>query len=205
MKIMRLSDSGQPPLLVEANVPQPQPRRGELLVRVYAAGVTPTEVLWYTTTHDKGGQKRSCAVPGHEFSGVIAAMGEDTAGFAIGDEVYGMNDWFAMAPWRRLPHAAEQRCPKTTPFDAYRGRLRAIGGLTAWQGLFDRAQLQAGERILVHGGAGAVGSFAIQLARFRGAHVTATASARNLEFVSALGADREMTTAQCTLRITSRE
>jgi NADPH:quinone reductase-like Zn-dependent oxidoreductase len=95
LKIVRLSHSEQPPLLVEANVPQPQPQRGELLVRVYAAGVTPTEVVWYPTTHDKSGEKRSCAVPGHEFSGVIAAMGEDTTGFAIGDEVCGMNDWFA--------------------------------------------------------------------------------------------------------------
>src|SRR5215470_9299174 len=95
MRVMRLSHSEQLPLLVEANVPQPQPRRGELLVRVYAAGVTPTEVLWYPTTHDKSGEKRSCAVPGHEFSGVIAAVGAEAAGFAVGDEVYGMNDWFA--------------------------------------------------------------------------------------------------------------
>jgi NADPH:quinone reductase-like Zn-dependent oxidoreductase len=65
-----------------------------------------------------------------------------------------------------------------------------IGALTAWQGLFDRAKLQAGEHVLVHGGAGAVGSFAVQLARFRGAHATATASSRNLEFVSGLGAER---------------
>ena len=65
-----------------------------------------------------------------------------------------------------------------------------IGALTAWQGLFDRARLQAGEHVLVHGGAGAVGIFAIQLARFHGAHVTATASARNLAFVSQLGAEQ---------------
>jgi NADPH:quinone reductase-like Zn-dependent oxidoreductase len=95
MKTMRLSDSAQPPVLVEETVPQPQPRRGDLLVRVYAAGVTPTELLWYPSTHSKNGERRSHAVPGHEFSGVIAAVGEDTVGFAIGQEVYGMNDWFA--------------------------------------------------------------------------------------------------------------
>jgi NADPH:quinone reductase-like Zn-dependent oxidoreductase len=81
MKTMRFSDSAQPPVLVEATVSQPQPRRGELLVRVYAAGVTPTALLWYPTTHRKTGERRSHAVPGHEFSGVIAAVGEETVGF----------------------------------------------------------------------------------------------------------------------------
>jgi len=87
MKTMRLSDSAQPPVLVEETVPQPQPRRGELLVRVYAAGVTPTELLWYPTTHSKTGERRSRTVPGHGFSGVIAAVGEETVGFDIGQEV----------------------------------------------------------------------------------------------------------------------
>ena len=87
MKAMRLADSGATAVLVEENVPQPQPGRGELLIQVHAAGVTPTELLWYTTTHNKNGERRSRAVPGHEFSGVIAAVGEDTAGFAISDEV----------------------------------------------------------------------------------------------------------------------
>jgi NADPH:quinone reductase-like Zn-dependent oxidoreductase len=191
MKIMRLSDSGQPPVLVEENVPRPQPGRGELLVQIYAVGVTPTELLWHTTTHNKDGEKRSRAVPGHEFSGVIVAVGEEAVGFEIGQEVYGMNDWFAdgaMAEYcitqpssvvpkpRRLTHVEAASVP--------------IGSLTAWQGLFERAKLQAGEHVLVHGGAGAVGIFAIQLARFHGAHVTATASARNLEFATGLGAER---------------
>jgi NADPH:quinone reductase-like Zn-dependent oxidoreductase len=191
MKIMRLSDSTQAPVLIEENVPRPKPGQGELLVQIYAAGVTPTELLWYTTTHNKDGEKRSRAVPGHEFSGVIAAVGEETVGFEIGEEVYGMNDWFAdgaMAEYcitqptsvapklRRLTHVEAAAVP--------------IGALTAWQGLFDRARLQAEDHVLVHGGAGAVGIFAIQLARFRGAHVTATASARNLEFVTGLGAEQ---------------
>src|SRR5215510_10216202 len=188
---MRLSDSGRPPVLVEDNIPRPQPGRGELLVQVYAAGVTPTEVLWYPTTHDKSGEKRSCAVPGHEFSGVVAAVGEDTAGFALGDEVYGMNDWFADGAMAEYcitqPSSVAHKPPHLTHVEA---ASVPIGGLTAWQGLFDRARLQAGERILVHGGAGAVGIFAVQLARFRGARVTATASARNLDFVTGLGAEQ---------------
>jgi NADPH:quinone reductase-like Zn-dependent oxidoreductase len=191
MKAMRLADSGATAVLVEENVPQPQPGRGELLVRVYAAGVTPTELLWYTTTHKKDGEKRSRAVPGHEFSGVIAAVGEDTTGFAISDEVYGMNDWFADGAMAEYcitqPNSVASKPRRLTHVEA---ALVPIGALTAWQGLFDRAGLQAGEHVLVHGGAGAVGIFAIQLARFHGAHVTATASARNLEFVTGLGAER---------------
>src|SRR5499426_1408474 len=191
MKTMRLSDSAQPPVLVEDTVPQPQPRRGELLVRVYAAGVTPTELLWSTTTHTKNGGRRSLAEPGHEFSGVIAAVGEDTVGFVIGQEVYGMNDWFADGALAEYcltqPTSVAPKPPSLTHVEA---ATVPIGALTAWQGLFDRARLQAGERVLVHGGAGTVGVFAIQLARFRGAQVTATASARNLTFVAGLGAEQ---------------
>jgi len=189
MKTMRLSDSAQPPVLVEETVPQPQPRRGELLVRVYAAGVTPTELLWYPTTHSKTGERRSHAVPGHEFSGVIAAVGDDTVGFDTGQEVYGMNDWFADGALAEYcitqPTSVAPKPPSLTHVEA---ATVPIGALTAWQGLFDHARLQAGERVLVHGGAGAVGVFAIQLARLGGAQVTATASARNLAFVSQLGA-----------------
>jgi NADPH:quinone reductase-like Zn-dependent oxidoreductase len=191
MITMRLSDSADGPALIEENVPQPQPGRGELLVRVYAAGVTRTELLWYPTTHSKNGERRSRAIPGHEFSGVIAAVGEETVGFEIGQDVYGMNDWFsdgAIAEYCiTQPTSVAQKPPSVTHVEA---ASVPIGALTAWQGLFDRAQLQAGEHVLVHGGAGAVGIFAIQLARLRGAHVTATASARNLAFVSQLGAEQ---------------
>jgi NADPH:quinone reductase-like Zn-dependent oxidoreductase len=188
---MRLSDPAQSPGLVEENVPQLQPGRGELLIRVYAAGVTPTELLWYPTRHSKNGEKRSRAVPGHEFSGVIAAVGEKTVGFDIGQEVYGMNDWFADGAMAEYcitqPTSIAQKPPSLTHVEA---ASIPIGALTAWQGLFDRARLQAGERVLVHGGAGAVGVFAVQLARLRGAHVTTTVSARNRAFVSQLGAEQ---------------
>jgi len=177
MKSWRLTDS----VLIETDISQPKPREGEVLVRVHAAGVTPTEVIWYPTSHTKNGQPRIGAIPSHEFSGEIAETGE---------EIYGMNDWFAdgalaeycvtqpawVAPKpRRLSHAEAASVP--------------IGALTAWQGLFDRAKLQPGERVLIHGGAGAVGIFAIQLARSRGAHVITTVSARNIEFVIGLGAN----------------
>jgi NADPH:quinone reductase-like Zn-dependent oxidoreductase len=191
MKAMRLADSGATVVLVEENIPQPQPGRGELLIQVHAAGVTSKELLWYPTTHKKSGERRSRAVPGHEFSGVVAALGKDTASFDVGQEVYGMNDWFSDGATAEYcitqPSSIAQKPTGLTHVEA---ASVPIGALTAWQGLFDRARLQAGERVLVHGGAGTVGLFAIQLARFRGAHVVSTASARNLAFVSDLGAEQ---------------
>src|SRR5262249_6362987 len=191
MKAMRLADSGETTALVEENLPQPQPGRGELLIQVHAAGVTAKELLCDPTTHKKSGESRSCAIPGHEFSGVIAAVGKDTAGFDVGQEVYGMNDWFSDG-------ATEEYCitqptsiePKPTGLTHIEAASVPIGALTAWHGLFDRAMLQAGARVLVHGGAGAVVSYAIRLARYHGADVVSTASAQNIAFVSGLGAEQ---------------
>ncbi len=191
MKVMRLLDAVSAPVLVEDDVAQPRPGRDELLVQIYAAGVTSKELLWYPTTHNKNGESRSRAVPGHEFSGVIAAAGENAAGFDVGQEVYGMNDWFADGAMAEFcitqPSSIARKPSSLTHVEA---ASVPIGALTAWQGLFDRARLQTGERVLVHGGAGAVGLFAIQLARIHGAHVTTTASVPNHAFVSELGAEQ---------------
>lgn len=180
------SDSAE---LVEEEIPTPQPAPDEVLVRVCGAGVTPSELLWYPTTHRKDGQPRNLAVPGHEFSGVIAAVGDRIQGFATGQEVYGMNDWFsegAMAEY--CVTQPSSLAEKPSSLSHVEAASVPIGALTAWQGLFDRAKLQAGERVLVQGGAGAVGGFAIQLAHHLGAYVIATASSRNLAFVRQLGA-----------------
>ena len=189
MRTMRLSDAAEGPVLVEKDVPRPQPGKEDLLVRVHAVGDTSKELIWYPTTHNKSGETRSRAVPGHEFSGVVAAIGEGAAGFAVGQEVYGMNDWFADGATAEFCLTQPTSvAPKPVTLTHAEAASVPIGALTAWQGLFDRARLQAGERLLVHGGAGAVGVFAIQLARRHGAHVTTTASARNRSFVSELGA-----------------
>lgn len=189
MRTMRVSDAAHGPVLIEADIPRPQPGKGELLVRVHAVGVTSKELIWYPTTHNKNGETRSRAVPGHEFSGVVAAIGEGAAGFTVGQEVYGMNDWFADGATAEFCITVPTSvAPKPAILTHAEAASVPIGALTAWQGLVDRARLQAGERLLVHGGAGAVGIFAIQLARRHGAHVTTTASARNRSFVSELGA-----------------
>jgi NADPH:quinone reductase-like Zn-dependent oxidoreductase len=191
MRTMRLTGVGQAAALVEEDAQMPQPGPGELRVQVYAAGVTPTELLWYPTTHTQSGEKRTRAIPAHEFSGVIDAVGAEVAGLHPGQEVCGLNDWFsdgALAEYCiTKPFCVAQKPARLTHVQA---ASVPISALTAWQGLFDRAKLQPRERLLVHGGSGAVGVFAIQLARFRGAHVIATASAHNLEFVSRLGAEQ---------------
>lgn len=191
MKTMRLNDDVQSPALIAGESPVPAPGSGELLIRVYAAGVTPTELLWYPTRNQKDGTPRLGAVPGHEFSGVIAAIGEDVRGFTIGQEVYGMNDWF-------LDGATADFCltlpaniaPKPDSLSYVEAASVPIGALTAWQGLIDRAKLRPGEHILIQGGSGAVGVFAIQLAHRIGARVTTTASSRNSKFLESLGAER---------------
>jgi NADPH:quinone reductase-like Zn-dependent oxidoreductase len=176
--------------LAEEEIPVPQPRPDELLIRVCAAGVTPTELRWYPTTHRKDGETRRRAVPGHEFSGVVAAAGGNIDAVGVGREVYGMNDWFADGAMSEYCVTEPSSVvPKPLNLTHAEAASVPIGALTAWQGLVDRANLQASERVLVQGGAGAVGVFAIQLARLHGAYVIATASSRNLEFVRQLGAE----------------
>jgi NADPH:quinone reductase-like Zn-dependent oxidoreductase len=187
MRALIVAEPGQAPSVRERPVPRPGP--GELLVRVAAAGVIVTELAWQPTTHRRTGEVRTDAVPGHEFSGVVAAVGEGVAGIDIGAEVYGMNDWYAdgaMADYCTAPYLSV--APKPAMLSDDEAASVPISALTAWQGLFERAAMQAGDSVLVHGGAGAVGTWAIQLARLRGAKVIATASAENAEFVTELGA-----------------
>jgi NADPH:quinone reductase-like Zn-dependent oxidoreductase len=190
MKVMRVNASAKGLTLVEAEVERPSPGPGELLIKVYAAGVTKTELDWYPTMHSKSGEPRVNAVPGHEFSGVVAETGEGVEGFSIGQEIYGMNDWFAEGATAEYCVALpENVAAKPVSLTHVEAAAVPIGALTALQGLFERAKLQAGERVLVHGSAGAVGVFVVQLAHLHGAHVIATASTKNVEFVRGLGAD----------------
>ena len=173
--------------LVEANRPKPAP--GQILIEVHAAGVTPTELNWYPSTHTSSGQARLRAIPCHEFSGIVAALGEGATGFEVGQPAFGMNDWFqegALAEYcLTLPWSI---APKPSCLSHVEAATVPIGALTAWQGLFEKAGLQPGERILIQGGAGAVGLFAVQLARLHGAHIIATTSPDTVEFVRELGA-----------------
>jgi NADPH:quinone reductase-like Zn-dependent oxidoreductase len=188
---MRLNDSIDAPALIAATASVPQPRLDEMLIHIQAAGVTPTELRWYPTTHTPDGGQRTGAIPGHEFSGIVAAVGRDVDPDLIGREVFGLNDWFADGATAEYCVAqASGIAPKPHRLSHTEAASVPIGALTAWQGLFDRAKLRAGERVLIHGASGGVGIFAVQLARRAGASVIATASARNAEFLRQLGAER---------------
>lgn len=198
MKAMQVNKSDQGPVLIPSELQKPEVGLGEILVHVHAAGVTPTELLWYPTTHTKSGAERERAVPGHEFSGVIAAIGKDVQDFAVGDEVYGMNDWFADGATADFCITLPQNIagkPATLSHEA--AASVPIGALTSWQGLIDRAKVKQGERVLIHGGAGAVGLYAVQLAHNRGARVITTVSARDIDFVKRLGADQAIDYKAC--------
>ncbi len=191
MHAWRLLDVDSTSPLVLADVPVPQPGAGEVLVRVRAAGVTPTELIWYPTTHAKSGEQRHHAVPGHEFAGTISAIGADVTSVTFGQEIYGMSDWFADgATAEYCVTRPEWIASKPARLSFAEAASVPIGALTAWQGLFDRAKLQKGETVLIHGGSGAVGVFAVQLAHRHGAHVITTASSRNRDFLLQLGANR---------------
>jgi NADPH:quinone reductase-like Zn-dependent oxidoreductase len=189
MRAVQVNNSGREPALIPAELPQPIHRDGEVLIRVRAAGVTPTELHWDPTIHAKDGTPRLGAVPGHEFSGVIAAVGRYAKGFQVGQEIYGMNDWFADGAVAEFcVTQPESIAPKPATLTHEAAATVPIGALTAWQGLLDRARIQRGERVLVHAAAGSVGIFAVQLAALHGAHVIGTASAHNLKLVAELGA-----------------
>jgi NADPH:quinone reductase-like Zn-dependent oxidoreductase len=190
MKAMQVRDSSQGLTLYAAQVPQPTPAAGDVLIRVRAAGVTTTELDWYPTTHQKNGEARTNAIPGHEFSGVIEALGEGVKGLSVGQEVYGMNDWFADGATAEFCLTQPSSITlKPTNVSHQEAATVPIGASTAWQGLFDHAKLQPNERVLVQGAAGGVGLFAVQLARQHGAYVIATTSTPNVDLIKQLGAN----------------
>jgi NADPH:quinone reductase-like Zn-dependent oxidoreductase len=191
MRAMRLVSATDGAVkFVAAEVPQPKPSPGDVLIRCHAAGVTATEVVWYPTTHTKDGATRTNAIPAHEFSGVIAEVGSDVRDLQVGQEIYGMNDWFADGALAEYCVARPSDiAPKPTKFSHIEAAAVPIAALTAWQGLLDRAHLKSGQRVLIHGASGGVGVFVVQLAHDLGAYVIATAAARNRDFVKRLGAD----------------
>jgi NADPH:quinone reductase-like Zn-dependent oxidoreductase len=191
MKAIRLHQIGGPESLRCEDAPKPTPNDNQVLVRVHATAITPTEFAWYPTFHTPdGGPRPFPIILGHEFSGVVDAIGPACMGVQVGDLVYGLSDWFidgSQADYCLTVPASIG--PKPGTLDHAQAAAVPISALTAWQALIERAQLSQGQRVLVHGAAGGVGSFAVQVACHKGAHVIATASAANADFVRALGAD----------------
>ena len=189
MRSVQLVDStGGAASLLEVETSVSEPDSDSVLIQVHAAGVTPGEMSWYPTTHLDTGEPRQNTVPGHEFSGVAVRVGQRVIDVEAGQEVFGMSDWFSDGATAEYCLAQPASiAPKPTSLSHAEAASVPSGALTAWQGL-DRVDLQPGEKVLVHGGSGAVGIYAVQLAGHRGAKIVATASASNLEFVAGLGA-----------------
>jgi len=191
MKALQLHQVGRVESIFYEEAPKPSPKDDEILIRVSAATIMPTEFDWYPTFHTPEGKARTFPIIlGHEFSGVVEVIGPACTGVRIGDLVYGLNDWFINgAQAEYCVTVPANVAPKPVVLDHAQAAAVPISALTAWQALIDRAQLSGGQRILIHGAAGGVGSFAMQLARHLKAYVIATASAANANLVKMLGAD----------------
>ncbi len=190
MKATRIHAFGEPEVLIYEEAPRPEPGPGEALVRVHGAGVNPVD---WKTRKGAGVAGQFGALPailGWELAGEIVAIGSGEGGFAVGDRVYALSRFpapaAAYAEFAVVPVAELARAP--VALDLVRAGAVPLVALTAWQALFDAAELKAGETVLVHAAAGGVGHLAVQLAAWKGARVIATASAGNRAFVEALGA-----------------
>ena len=176
--------------LVYEHAPAPVPGPGEALVAVHAAAITFAELTWDLSWTTRDGRDRTPVIPSHEMSGTVADLGPGATGVAAGDEVYGLIGFDrdgAAADYVTMPAAELSPRPHTVPHEA--AATLPLAALTAWQALVDYAALEPGERVLVHGGAGGVGVYAVQLAVVLGGHVTATGSARDAGLVRDLGAE----------------
>jgi NADPH:quinone reductase-like Zn-dependent oxidoreductase len=175
--------------LVYEEVPDAKPMACDVLVRVVAAGITHNE-LDYPIWTCRAGHQRTTVIPGAEVSGVVAALGPGTAGLAVGDEVYGLTDqWRDGTAAEYVAVEARNMAPKPRTVDHVHAAAVPRAGLTAWQALFDHGKLAKGQTVVIHGAGGAVGSTAVQLARWAGARVIGTGRGHSRSFVLGLGAD----------------
>jgi NADPH:quinone reductase-like Zn-dependent oxidoreductase len=186
MQAIRYHDYGGPQALTLEQVPRPQPQADQVLLRVLVAGVNPFD--WKLRS---GWLKEYVPItlpytPGVEGAGIVEAVGEDVTTLKPGQAVYGI---LAGGYAEYALAGAGDVQPKPAHLTFEEAASVAHGALTAWQAVIEDAQVQAGQKVLVHGGAGGVGIYAVQLACWRGAHVIATTSARNLDFARSVGAD----------------
>jgi NADPH:quinone reductase-like Zn-dependent oxidoreductase len=191
MKAVQIYEPGDVDVLKYEDVERPEPQKGEVLVRVRAVGINLVDCVTREHGLMSTGTKVLPYVVGWDISGEVVALGEGVTAFAIGDEVYGMprfpNEAKAYSEYITSPVADLALKPRKLTHQEAAGV--PLAGLTAWQALFDTAHLQAGQTVFISGGAGGVGHYAIQLAKWKGARVITTTSTRNVEFVRDLGAD----------------
>ncbi|MEY2508085.1 MAG: hypothetical protein QOH01_2414 [Verrucomicrobiota bacterium] len=188
MKAVVAHEYGAPEVLKYEDAPRPEPKENELLVRVIACGVNPADPLVVGGRLAKEFGTHLPLIPGYDVAGVVEAMGAKVTKFKKGDAVYG----YALfgGGWAEYAVLAENEAalkPKSATFAE--AAAVPLAALTAWQALIDTAKLSAGQTILIHGGSGGVGSFAVQIAKAKGARVIATASTANQDTLKQLGAD----------------
>lgn len=192
MKAVRVHNYGGPEVLHYEDVPRPAPGAGEVLIRARAASVNPID--WKI----RAGYMKEYVpmplpfIPGYDVSGVVEAVGSGVTHFKKGDEVYARADAVhGHGAYAEYAIAKEtETALKPISVDFVHAATVPVAAVTAWRALFDTADLKAGQKVLIHGASGGVGSFAVQLAKWKGAYVYGTASAANLEFVRQLGADQ---------------
>jgi 2-desacetyl-2-hydroxyethyl bacteriochlorophyllide A dehydrogenase len=188
MKAVVAHEYGRPEVLKLEEITRPEPKEDELLVRVIASGVNPADPLTLSGKFAREWGTHLPLIPGYEIAGIVEKTGATVTRVKAGDAVYGYPtfgggwaEYVAVKEWEVAPK------PKSVNFAE--AAAVPMGALTAWQALVDAAQLHEGQTILIHGGSGGVGSFAIQIAKARGARVIATASTANQDLLKQLGAD----------------
>lgn len=184
-----IAESAQAPLVLR-HIARPIPGKGQVLVKVHAAGVNPldSKIASGTAAHAR---QPLPAVLGLDLAGTVIELGEAVEGFALGEEVFGMAGGIGGAQGAMAEYIAVDArliAPKPHTLSMREAAALPLVFITAWEGLVDRANVRAGQRVLVHGGAGGVGQVAVQLAKARGAEVYATGSAASLDFIRSLGA-----------------
>ena len=190
MKAVRLHHFGGPEALAVETLPIPSPVDDEVVIRVCAAGVNPVDFKIRKGQYPAVKENDLPIVAGRDASGIVEICGVRAKAFKKGDEVYALLgiDRGAYAGYVAVKPNEAALKPRT--LDHAQAASVPLAGLTAWQGLFTYGRLQAGQRVLIHGGAGGVGHFAIQFAKAVGAHVITTVSAEDFDFVRSLGADQ---------------
>jgi NADPH:quinone reductase-like Zn-dependent oxidoreductase len=172
-----------------AERPEPKAAIDDVIVRIHASGFVSTELEWPSTWADRIGRNRTPSIPGHELAGVVSALGYGTTGLSVGQRVFGLTDWYrdgTLAEYVAIE--ARNLAPLPGDVDFTVGASLPISGLTAWQGLFQHGRLQAGQSVLAHGAAGAVGTMVTQLAREAGAYVIGTGRAADRQKALDFGA-----------------
>ena len=170
--------------------PEPHAAINDVVVRTHASGFVGTELTWPSTWADRRSRDRTPSIPGHELAGVVTALGYGTTGLSVGQRVFGLADWYrdgTLAEYVAIE--ARNLAPLPGDVDFTVGASLPISGLTAWQGLFEHGRLRAGQRMIAHGAAGAVGSMVTQLAREFGAYVIGTGRAADRQSALEFGAN----------------